>query len=118
MARIEDLKELVEKVMGWEVESYSHQGLRFRDPKWGTRYTWTHRGNINFDCWQPYTDANAALEVLGAMQRKGWTWNISPCGAECEVVMSKDGYDPIGCGEGSFCEAICAAALAAVRSEQ
>lgn len=91
MARIDDVKELAEKVMGIE-----------------TRYYW----------WDPYIDANAALEVLGAMQRKGWTWNISPCGAKCEVVMSKDGYDPIGCGEGSFCEAICAAALAAVRSEQ
>lgn len=101
MARIDDVRELAEKVMGWQVQKTRHGGFDIKRPE-------------RFRCfypWDPYT------EVVEAMWKKGWTWDG---GSVSEGVYSAafltDGYY-FRC-EGSFCEAICAAALAAIRKGQ
>lgn len=104
MARIDDVRELAEKVMRWEVTKTRHGGFDIKRP--------THLRDIY--PWNPYTDPRAALEVVEAMWKKDWAWdggNVSE--GIYSAAFFADGYY-FRC-EGTFCESICTAALAAIR---
>lgn len=133
MSRIDDVRELAEKAMGWAIEESNsdqwHLCILRSD---GSDTHWvTPEGPADYFSWppsfkrfwDPFTDANAALGVVEAMranrgilvrtwQQADGTWKI--------WLLSLKGGKMVGdeiMTQPTFCEAICAAALAVVRSE-
>ncbi len=115
MSRIDDIREIAEKVMGWNVET-------------NRRLTWL-LGN-GWDCidarWDPLTDADAALEVVEAMRRRRFRFEVQALGAAeggwlstfAVVFLQPNVSKRLPWQHApTFCDAICQAALAAVRSE-
>lgn len=92
MARIDDVREIVEKVLGWRYE-----------PFFG---------------WDPYRSASAALDVVQAMRKRhNFAWSCGIC-PEMDYVSFFSREDQKYKASGTFCESICAAALAAIREGQ
>lgn len=114
MARIDDVRELASKVMGWEVQSHFN-GIRLDRPG---RVSWYPK-NLGGGVWDPYTDANAALEVVEGMRSKGFCMQAEHLkdGWYVRFVLVAD-YSWNSALKLSFCEAICTAALAAIREGQ
>ena len=109
MARVDDVRELAEKVMGWQTMKKWHDSFEIKHPTRSRCYWW--EGLRNEYCWDPYTDAIAALEVVEAMAGRGY-WMRAEC-------TDNGWYVRFGGRRfhksNSACEAICTAALAAIR---
>lgn len=118
MARIDDVRELAVKVMGWQATPvFGGEYFEMKHPSRGILPFRT--GYQDVRTWNPYTDANAALEVVEPMRCKGFSMQAehSKDGWHVRFVLVRD------CSwnsalELSFCESICAAALAAIREGQ
>lgn len=114
MDRDDNIRELAEKVMGWTPAGgsiYTDQNGR---AKWIYCSTGTTRGG-----WNPFTDANAALKVVEATIKKtGYRILVGNDGESyCAMFRDEAGGFRDFDGEGTFCEAVCTAALAAIRSK-
>lgn len=117
MARIDDVWDLAVNVMGWQAMKKWCNCFEIKHPTRGRCYWW--EGSRNEYSWDPYTDANAALEVVQAMENRGYSMSAEKTkdGWYARFVLVGD-YSWNSALELSFCEAICAAALAAIREGQ
>lgn len=122
MARIDDVRDLAVKAMGWEAtDVLAGEYFEIKHPSRGVLY-W-RKGYQ--DTWNPYADANTALEVVEAMQRKGfWLRYVEssrPGYFSASFIIPGNMRPPAppqffySGAQPTFCEAICAAALAAIR---
>lgn len=85
---------LAEKAMGWESNKY-----------------W-------YDWWNPFTDANHAIEVLDSMRAKGWSVEIGSTDTAYRCKMLHEiGGDYIRAWDKSLPAAICRAAVLALGGE-
>lgn len=110
MARIDDVRELAVKVMGWEVRDHFN-GIRLDRPG---RVSW-YPNDFGGGVWDPYTDVNAALEVVEAMTGRGYWLRAEYANDAWYVIVHPETYNRASISGNSVCEAICAAALAAIR---
>lgn len=107
MSRIDDVRELAEKVMGWN--SGPEGSFQWRDIS-------------NQKCqrynWNPFTCADDALEVVEAMRSQGWYAEAMSRDTYWVARMySKDDDNDVLITEigKTVPEAVCAAALAVIR---
>lgn len=110
--KIEEVRELAEKVMGW---------------KCGTGGTFHWRNSLGLKCtryeWHPLDNPNEALMLIEALRAAGWRFDAVARNTYWVArFYAKDDDGPLGdvfvtqIGK-TFCEAVCNAALAAVRSK-
>lgn len=106
MSRIDDVRELAEKVMGWN-----------SGPEGSFQWSDTGGRKCQRYNWNPFTCADDALEVVEATIKKTGYRILVGNDGENYCAMFRDeaeGFRDFN-GEGTFCEAVCAAALAAIR---
>ena len=77
MSRIDNIRELAEKVMEWTPAGQNHEAFTFADQV--GRAKWIYRDGRG---WDPFASASAALEVAEKMRERGW----------CVEVISKTSY--------------------------
>lgn len=128
MSRIEDIETLVTKVMGWDAETCQYEGqgwVRFyphgdrQNPHQYPEHD-AMRGGVG---WNPFTCADDAMDVIDKMREKWHTeamtrknyWAVRMYlkddeGERGDVIITEIGQ--------TFPEAVCQAALAAIRAEK
>lgn len=117
MVRIDDVRELAEKVMGWEVTKTWQDGFDIKCPTRFRCYFWD--GVQDDYTWNPYADANAAIEVVEAMDGRGYRMRAEKTEHGFYVRFMQTLPDESRFHKGqTFCGAICTAALAAIREGQ
>lgn len=118
MARVDDVRDLAVKVMGCQATPIFGDYFEMKHPSRG--FLCWHATSRNEYTWDPYTDPRAALEVVEAMRRRDWCANIEHVvTGHWQVLLTKpDGSIMMSRFCLTFCEAICAAALAAIREGQ
>ena len=127
MARIDDIREIAEKVMGWRVTFFrgghgtiwKHDWLMFNEgaPNYRKYAEDPPISRESGDVWfDPFTDANAALEVVEAMRKRGLQFSCMNW-TDGRFTVAFNSFTGSPLEPATLCEAICAAALAAKRSE-
>ena len=105
---------IAERVMGWYLQEVAPSGVSF----WG----WVDKAGAvqcNFECWQPSTDMNPAMEVIeGLDKERGWrtqmqyhnkAWCVQIDDGNCNDLAFRAGD--------SLPEIICRAALDCIETK-